>query len=252
MSSSPWFQKLSKLFSRRPGEKPARPRKRPTTKLFLEPLEERLAPANVEVMVTSSDIEDENSGNDFTYEFTRDDTTGSLTVNFSVGGPARFGTDYTQTGATSFSLTMGSVTFGAGDDTATVTITPTGDDIVELDETIVLTLIDDPSYDLGANSVATVTIQNDDTAEITIDNAGDVTEGGTLSFTVRMTNPVDIDLTATRATSNGTATTADSDYTPLNSSITLFAAGANLQSLTIVSRWCNRSLHHISEERRVV
>ena len=62
------------------------------------------------------------------YTFTRTGvTTGALTVNFTVGGTAAFGTDYTQTGAATFTRPTGTVTFAAGSPTATVTIDPTAD-----------------------------------------------------------------------------------------------------------------------------
>jgi hypothetical protein len=62
----------------------------------------------------------EDGATNLVYTFTRNgDTTGSLTANFSVAGSATFGTDYTQTGATAFNATSGSVTFAAGNSTAT-------------------------------------------------------------------------------------------------------------------------------------
>ena len=54
-----------------------------------------------------------------------------------------------------------------------------------------------------------------------------MTEGGTLAFIVTINNPVDVAVTANRATQNGTATTGDSDYTALTSAnATLFAASS--------------------------
>ena len=45
-------------------------------------------------------------------------------MNFSVGGTATFNTDYTQSGAATFDASSGTVSFGAGDTTKTVTIDP--------------------------------------------------------------------------------------------------------------------------------
>ena len=42
---------------------------------------------------------DEDGGTNLVYTFTRSDSSGALTVNFSIGGTATFNTDYTQTGA---------------------------------------------------------------------------------------------------------------------------------------------------------
>ena len=75
------------------------------------------------------------------YTFTRNGvTTGPLTVNFTIGGTATFNTDYTQTGAATFVPPNGTVTFGAGNSTATVTVDPSADATSEPDETVILTL----------------------------------------------------------------------------------------------------------------
>src|SRR5262249_22628646 len=86
----------------------------------------------------------EDSGTGMVYTFTRAGvTTNALTVNFTVGGTATFGgagSDYTQSGAATFTSTTGTVTFAAGSTKAAVTITPTADTTVEPDETVVLTV----------------------------------------------------------------------------------------------------------------
>ena len=87
----------------------------------------------------------------------------TLTVNFSVGGTAAFGTDYSQSGAATFTATTGTVTFGAGNSTTTVTADPTADSTVEPDETVVLTLTAGTGYNVIAPNTATGTITNDDT-----------------------------------------------------------------------------------------
>ncbi|MBC1190349.1 hemolysin, partial [Microcystis aeruginosa BLCCF108] len=73
------------------------------------------------------------------YTFTRTGvTTDALTVNYTVGGTATNGTDYTSIPT--------SVTFAAGSSTATVTVDPTADTIVEADETVALTLTAGTDY----------------------------------------------------------------------------------------------------------
>src|SRR5262249_27455012 len=97
------------------------------------------------------------------YTFTRTGvTTGALTINFTVGGSATFGTDYGQTGADTFSATTGTVTFAAGSATAVVTLDPTADTTVEPDETAVLTVAAGTGSNVAAPSTATGTITNDD------------------------------------------------------------------------------------------
>ena len=74
------------------------------------------------------------------FTFTRTGvTTGALTANFTIGGTATFNTDYTQTGAATFTSTQRHGEFAAGSSTATVTIDPTADTTVEPDETVILT-----------------------------------------------------------------------------------------------------------------
>ena len=81
----------------------------------------------------------------------------------------------------------------------------------------------------GASLTGTGTITNDDSATITI-NAPSIVEGGILAYSVTISNPVDVAVTADRATADGLvnpATVADSDYTAIaNSNVTLFAAGS--------------------------
>ncbi len=84
----------------------------------------------------------EDSPTGLVYTFTRAGATGgALTVAFGVGGTAVLGTDYTESGATSFGATSGTVTFASGSATATVTILPMVDsDLVEGNQSVVLTV----------------------------------------------------------------------------------------------------------------
>ena len=77
------------------------------------------------------------TGNEPRLHLRTGDTTGALTVNFSVGGTATFNTDYTQTGAATFTATDGTVTFADGNATAAVTVDPSADVTAEPDETVI-------------------------------------------------------------------------------------------------------------------
>jgi hypothetical protein len=73
---------------------------------------------DVSVAVSPSTVLEDGATN-LVYTFTRNgNTTGALTVNFSVAGTATFGTDYTQSGAAAFNATTGAITFAAGSSTA--------------------------------------------------------------------------------------------------------------------------------------
>jgi hypothetical protein len=85
-----------------------------------------------------------------------------LLVSFNVGGTALFGTDYTQSGADSFTATSGTVTIPAGSTTATVTIDPTTDSTVEPDATVSLTVTGGTGYTLGTPPAASGMIEDDD------------------------------------------------------------------------------------------
>ncbi|MFM6347425.1 MAG: hypothetical protein ACKPFK_20075, partial [Dolichospermum sp.] len=69
-------------------------------------------------------------------------------------------TDYSQTGATSYTATTGTVSFAAGADTVTLTISPLEDNIQENDETIILTLAIATDYIIGTTTAVTGTITN--------------------------------------------------------------------------------------------
>jgi len=81
-------------------------------------------------------------------------TSGALTVNYTVSGTATSGSDY--------NALSGSVTIPAGSSTATITVTPINDTLVESDETVIVTLSANAAYSIGSPSSATVTIISDD------------------------------------------------------------------------------------------
>ena len=102
----------------------------------------------------------ENGTSNLVYTFTRTgSTTSALTVNYTVGGTATLGTDYTGIAS---SGTTKTVTFEANSATAIVTVDPTGDTTVESDETVALTLSSGTGYTVGTTSAVTGTIANDD------------------------------------------------------------------------------------------
>ena len=111
------------------------------------------------VSVAVSPASTEEGGANLVYTFTRTGSaTASLSVDFSVGGTASFPADYSQTGAATFTPPTGTVTFAAGSDTATVTVTPLGDSEVESSEEVVFTVTSGSGYTVGSPSMATGTI----------------------------------------------------------------------------------------------
>ena len=95
------------------------------------------------------------------FTFTRLGTKSSaLTVNFTMGGTATSGTDYTSLG-TSISLVANEVS-------KTLTLTPIDDTASEAAETAVLTLGTGTGYGVGSPSNATITIADNDLSTVTI------------------------------------------------------------------------------------
>ncbi|NJL82199.1 MAG: hypothetical protein HC890_03120 [Chloroflexaceae bacterium] len=96
------------------------------------------------------------------------DTANPLTVNYTISGSATNGTDYTP------NLT-GAAIISANQSFVDITITPVDDAVAEGAETVILTLVDTPDYDLGATVTATVAIADNDvqlTPIFTIQGAG--------------------------------------------------------------------------------
>ena len=148
-----------------------------------------------------------------------------------------FNSDYTQAGASSFSSTAGSVSFGSGASTTTVTIDPSADTTVESDETVVLTLSSSSTYNRGTTSAVTGTIANDDVALPSISIAvspASVQEDGTnsLAYTFTRTGSSTNALTV-NYTVGGTADEDDHGIIPGSSQTIAFAAGSSTVSVTL-------------------
>lgn len=77
-------------------------------------------------------------------------------VNFTVAGTATSGTDY--------AAVTSPLLIGSGSTTGTITVNPTADATIEVDETVILTLAAGVGYTVGAPAGATGTITNDDVA----------------------------------------------------------------------------------------
>src|SRR5262245_13029545 len=103
------------------------------------------------------------------YTFTRSTASASaLTVNYSVAGTATSGSDYT--------ALSGSVNIPANETTATVTVNPINDRLLEGDETVTLTVASGSDYNVGTPSSATGTITDDESAILSIASTSSVTE----------------------------------------------------------------------------
>lgn len=114
----------------------------------------------VSVAVTD-DLASEAGPDTGSFTFTRTGSTANpLTATYTLTGTASNGTDY-QTNELS-------VTFGAGESTATVTITPIDDSVAERAETVVLQIVASTNYVNASPGGFTVSITDNETPEINI------------------------------------------------------------------------------------
>ncbi|ELP54814.1 hemolysin-type calcium-binding repeat family protein [Microcystis aeruginosa TAIHU98] len=196
---------------------------------------------SITLAVSPASVTEDGTAN-LIYTFTRTGvTTNALTVNYTLGGTATLNTDYTRTGTTN------TVTFAAGSSTATVTIDPTADTIVESNETVILTLAAGTGYTIGTTTPVTGTINNDDTSvtsQLSINNIT-VVEGldnnAILTVTVNNSNPQPITFNYTTAPINATANV---DYTSKTGTITI---AANTSTATISIPILNDNLNEPDE-----
>jgi serine protease len=109
-----------------------------------------------EVTVTATDASAAEGGDTGTFTFTRaGNTTAALTVNIAMSGNATNGGDYQSIAAT--------VSFAAGAATATVTVTPIDNAVVDGSRSATVTIQSGTGYSAGSPATATVTIADNDT-----------------------------------------------------------------------------------------
>jgi len=137
----------------------------------------------------------------------------SVTVDYTTQNVTTDGSDYT--------AASGTLTFIAGEDAKILTIVTTEDTIVERNESFEVVLSNPTQATRGTptlgDDTGVGTITNDDNYEISIqDIAG--AEGSTLNFDFGLNSPVlaGDSLTFTVQTADGSATVANSDYTPVS------------------------------------
>ena len=166
-----------------------------------------------------------NSGT-FTVGLNTTNTTGSpMVINYTVGGTATPDSDYISLGST--------ISIGDGQESASITVTPINDSEVEAGlETVIVTLTTGSGYTVGAPNNATVNIDSEDTAGISIDDVV-VNEGdGTATFTVTLNGNVPLGATVTYSTANNTAT-AGSDYGANTGILTFSGSSGETETVSI-------------------
>ncbi|MDD7885586.1 Calx-beta domain-containing protein [Flavivirga sp. 57AJ16] len=151
-----------------------------------------------------------------------------VSVDYVVTGTAAAGgTDYT--------LADGSLTISAGDGNNDITIASiVPDAILEANETVIVTILNPTNATLGTNLVHTYTINDDDSAMVTIANVSGNENDGAITVTATLDNAVQGGFTVDVSTSDGTATTSDSDYTAVTGQTLTFTGSASeTQTFTV-------------------
>jgi hypothetical protein len=144
-----------------------------------------------------------------------------------TGGTAIAGVDYD---ASAFPLL---VTFEPGVDVVSVTLPIMADNLVELDESITFSVSSVSNALITSQDTATLTIQNDDAAEFAVNSVSGGEDDGPLTFTVALSNPVDVATSVVVSTSDGGAVVGDSDYTAVEGLLLSFDAGVTTQTFTV-------------------
>ena len=134
------------------------------------------------------------------------------------------GTDYDEnTAALSFSGTKG--------ETRTFTVSTTEDAVLEADETFTVGLsVSGTSLSITATDTGTGTIGDDDSAEVTVNDAN-ASEGNSMTFTVTLDKAVQGGLTVTPGYTNGTA--ASTDYAANTAALTFTGTANETQTFTV-------------------
>lgn len=180
-------------------------------------------PAVMTVTVQATDDAAAEPSDPGTFTITRNIVAGSLTVFFTVGGTATPGSDYS-------AISPLSVTLADGQGTIAVAVTPLDDFDFEADETVVLTITQDPNYSIGFPGAGTVTIVSDDalpTVTVTAPD-GNASEVGPDTGTIRFTRDIVTAGTLTVNFTVGGSATSGADYTSIGTQAVIPANQASV------------------------
>jgi len=168
-----------------------------------------------------------------TFRISRNVSANACSVQYTVtnGTATTTDNDYSAGGT-------GTAVFSAGGDLFQdiTIIAVNGDNKVELDETVIMTLSNPVNASIaGGMGTGTGTIENDDQGVITISNPT-VTEGDAsttnAAFEISLSNAADANVTLNYATQDGTATLGNNDYQNTTNSLT-FTPGQTMKTVNV-------------------
>jgi len=160
------------------------------------------------------------------------DVAGGFTVDVSTadGTATTADSDYTAVSGQTLTFT------GNASETQTFTVTPTADSTLEADEAVGISMgnLAGTSVPVDITDTATLTIGNDDSAAVTIADANGDEDAGAITLTATLSHAVQGGFTVDVSTADGTATTADSDYTAVSGQTLTFTGNAGeTQTFTV-------------------
>ncbi|QNP30993.1 beta strand repeat-containing protein [Cylindrospermopsis curvispora] len=199
-------------------------------------------PANITLSLNPTSVTEDGVVN-LVYSFTRTGATGNqLTVNVNAGGTAVLGRDFSVTGPIGQGNlgSIASVTFAEGFSTATVTVDPIPNSIIEGDKTVFAILAAGAGYTIGTVDAVTGTILEDDVVppQLAIAPTNAIqTEGNTgikpFTFTAIRSGDTSSSSSANWAvTGSGTNQANATDFGGTSGAVS-FAAGETSQIITL-------------------
>lgn len=151
----------------------------------------------------------------------------AVSVDYTISGTATGnGTDYT--------LASGTLSFGVGDVSETIGLTIINDDIVEADETVIVTLSNPSGASLGTDNVFTYTIEDEDQATVSLEAVSSGEGDGDITLTATLDKVVDGGFTVDLITAESSAIKGV-DYTGLEDVTLTFAGTAGETQSTTIS-----------------
>jgi hypothetical protein len=152
----------------------------------------------------------------------------TITVNYAVTGGTATG------GGVDYTLASGTLTFSPGQTSRTIPITIVNDTVVEVNETIQVTLSAPTNATLGTNTVHTYTINDNDTPTVTFSTASSsgLESASPANLVVTLSAASGQTVTVNYAVTGGTATGGGVDYTLAGGTLS-FAPGETSKSISV-------------------
>lgn len=184
------------------------------------------SPENVELSVSTSSATEAGQTVVTITATTGGNVSGNQTADIAITGTGISTEDYATSGTT--------ITIADGQKTGSVQLTVQNDSLVEATETLSVTLRNLSSGILaGTTTSADLTITDNDTATFSINDVSESEDAGTITFSVSVDQPVDIETQLEVTFADGSATAGD-DYEATSKTVT-FAAGSTTSQPVIVN-----------------